>query len=82
MNRTEARMVAEELAKLIKPEIRKMVIDMTVSETEGFISASEAAEYIGMSKRTLYNRIDEIPHTKFGRVLKFQKSKLKEYING
>lgn len=82
MNRTEARMVAEELAKLIKPEIRKMVIDMTVSETEGFISATEAAEYIGMSKQTLYNKISEIPHVKFGKFLRFQKSELKKYING
>ena len=82
MNRTEARMVAEELAKLIKPEIRKMVIDMTVSDMENYISASEAADYLGMSKQTLYNKISEIPHVKFGRILKFQKSELKKYING
>lgn len=82
MNRTDARMIAEELAKVMQKEIRKMVVDITVGDMENYISASEAADYLGMSKRTLYNRIDEIPHTKFGRVLKFQKSKLKEYING
>lgn len=82
MNRTDARMIAEELAKVLQKEIRKMVVDITVGDMENYISASEAADYLGMSKRTLYNRIDEIPHTKFGRVLKFQKSKLKEYING
>ena len=82
MNRTDARMIAEELAKVLQKEIRKMVVDITVGDMENYISASEAADYLGMSKRTLYNRIDDIPHTKFGRVLKFQKSKLKEYING
>lgn len=82
MNRTDARMIAEELAKVLQKEIRKMVVDITVGDMENYISASEAADYLGMSKRTLYNRIDEIPHTKFGRVLKFQKSKLKEYIDG
>ncbi|MBR1719808.1 MAG: helix-turn-helix domain-containing protein [Phocaeicola sp.] len=82
MNRTDARMIAEELAKVLQKEIRKMVVDITVGDMENYISASEAADYLGMSKRTLYNRIDEIPHTKFGRVLKFQKSKLKESING
>jgi len=75
-------MIAEELAKVMQKEIRKMVVDITVGDMENYISASEEADYLGMSKRTLYNRIDEIPHTKFGRVLKFQKSKLKEYING
>ena len=82
MNRTDARMIAEELAKVLQKEIRKMVVDITVGDMENYISASEAADYLGMSKRTLYNRIDEIPHTKFGRVLKFQKSKLRDYING
>lgn len=75
-------MIAEELAKVLQKEIRKMVVDITVGDMENYISASEAADYLGMSKRTLYNRIDEIPHTKFGRVLKFQKSKLRDYING
>lgn len=82
MNRTEAKMVAEELAKLMRNEIRKMTIDLVVADTEGYMTLGEAAEFMGLSKHTVYKKIDEIPHVKFGKFLRFQKSELKKYING
>lgn len=82
MNRTEARMVAEELAKLMRNEIRKMTVDLVVAETEGYMSVAEAADFMGVSKQTIYNKIEEIPHIKMGKFLRFQKSALRNYING
>lgn len=85
MNRTEVKMIAEELANLIRPEIRKMVIDLTTSdmeEMEGYMSISEAAKFMGCSKQSIYNKISDIPHVKIGGLLKFQKSELRKYIHG
>lgn len=42
-------------------------------ETE-VIGIEEVAEILGMSKQSVYNRIDEIPHSKFGKSLRFFKS--------
>ena len=42
--------------------------------------SSEAAQFLNMSRYTLYNRLDEIPHTKDGRRIRFFKSDLIKYL--
>lgn len=37
------------------------------------IGADEVAEMLGCSVETVYRKLDEIPHTKFGRSLRFFK---------
>lgn len=55
MTRREARMVAEELYALMQR-------DKDNAESKRYINARQAAEMLGWSLRTLYNRIGEIPH--------------------
>ncbi|MEB3372714.1 helix-turn-helix domain-containing protein [Bacteroides sp. CR5/BHMF/2] len=50
-------------------------------ETEEWIGAKEAAKVLGWSVGTLYNRIEEIPHTKLNNRLRFKKSALLQYLN-
>ena len=51
---------------------------------EGFITASEAAEYLGYSLQTIYNKVhrNEIPHYKRGRTLRFRRSELDAWLRG
>ena len=65
MTRNDARLIAEELFKIQKRE--------GLVETE-VIGIEEVAEILGMSKQSVYNRIEDIPHTKFGKKLRFFKS--------
>ncbi|MCI7653037.1 MAG: helix-turn-helix domain-containing protein [Bacteroidales bacterium] len=65
MNRTDARLVAEELFKLIKKD--GLLEDKV-------IGAEETAEILGCSTWTVYKKLSEIPHTKFGKSLRFFKS--------
>ena len=81
MTRTEARMVAEELYKLIHKDVKNIVSQTVKEETEEGIGAKEAAKVLGWSVGTLYNRIEEIPHTKLNNRLRFKKSALLQYLN-
>lgn len=47
---------------------------------ENYLNAKQAAEFLGWSIRTVYNKIDEIPHTKIGKSLRFSERRLREYI--
>jgi len=51
---------------------------------EGFITASEAAEFLGYSIQTIYNKVNlgEIPHYKRGRTLRFRRSELDAWLRG
>lgn len=81
MNRNEAKMVAEELYKLIHKDVRNIVSQTVKEETEEWIDSKEAAKVLGWSVGTLYNRIEEIPHTKLNNRLRFKKSVLLQYLN-
>ena len=68
MNRSEAKMIAEELHKFIRNDVRKAVTEMATAETEEYLNAKQAAVFLGWKLQTLYNRIHDIPHTKMARV--------------
>lgn len=81
MNRTEAKMVAEELYKLIHKDVKTIITKTVKEETEEWIITEEAAKILGWSVGTLYNRIEEIPHTKLNNRLRFKKSTLLQYLD-
>ena len=80
MNRSDARMIAEELHKFIRNDVRKAVTEMATAETEEYLNAKQAAVFLGWKLQTLYNRIHDIPHTKNGKSLIFTKSALRKFM--
>ena len=79
MNRTEARILAEELYKLTKSRNSIRIVPIYGGSDE-WIGVGEAANILGCSVGTLYNNIDSIPHTKNGRLLRFRKASLIKYL--
>lgn len=76
LTRTDARLIAEELMKLfVKSGFQPK--EMT---PEKYVGTKEACEILGISPRTLYKRIKEIPHTKKGKLLIFKVSALHAYL--
>lgn len=71
MTRNDARMIAEELFAIIKRE------GLIKDELMG---VSETAQIMGCSKSAIYHKIDEIPHAKVGKALRFKRSEIIKYI--
>ena len=65
------------LAKYIADEIenRQKLLDDTI------IGVEEASAILGYKKKTIYNKINEIPHHKVGGSIRFFKSELLSYVN-
>ena len=74
-------MIAQELLKLIEPSIKQAVNSIAAEQMDEWLDSNQAAELLGWSRGTLYNRILEVPHTKFGNKLRFKKSTLLNLIN-
>lgn len=68
MRRDEARMIAEELAKVL----------CTPTEDK-FMSVDECAAYIGVHRNTIA-RNTELPRVKFGGRVLYPKSKVTQYL--
>lgn len=47
MNRSEAKMIAEELHKFIRNDVRKAVTEIVTVETEEYLNAKQAAAFLG-----------------------------------
>ena len=60
MNRSDAKMIAEELHKFIRNDVRKAVTEMATAETEEYLNAKQAAVFLGWKLQTLYNRIHDL----------------------
>lgn len=80
MTRSEARMIAEELMKLLYEEVKHSVSTIAAKQTDRQMSVSEAASYLGCAVKTIYNKLDVIPHYKVGRHLRFSEAALTDYI--
>lgn len=72
--------IAEELHKFIRNDVRKVVTEMATAETEEYLNAKQAAVFLGWKLQTLYNRIHDIPHTKNCKSLIFTKSALIKFM--
>lgn len=73
MTRNEARMIAEEFFKLCKKN------DL-LPQSDRYLNVREAAQMLGLSAKTVYNKLAEIPHTKVGGTLRFSERSLRQYI--
>lgn len=61
----------------IKELAREIVKEQMRYEVVGI---EEAAQILGVSTSTIYSRISEIPHSKFGKRLRFSKGELIKLI--
>ena len=68
---------------------REQILDGVVSvrevlahlDRDRYLNLAEASEYLSISKRTIRDRLDEIPHYKIGsKMLLFRKSELDEWM--
>lgn len=71
-------MVAEELFKIFQNN----GMDVSLLTPEKYMNTDEAAVYLKMSKKTLYNNIESIPHVKRGGKLIFKEGSLRQYMEG
>lgn len=82
MTRNEARMIAEELAYILKKQIAEAIKTAASEQTEEYINSDEAAALLGVKKSALYHTYrHDIPCRKIGRNLVFKKSAIINYIN-
>lgn len=49
-------------------------------DRDRYLDKRQAAEYTGLSTRTLEGRLDEIPHFRVGKKILFKKSELDQWI--
>ena len=80
MTRTEARILAEELYKLMRKDVKRIVEETVIECSDEWVGVGEAANILGCSVGTLYNNISNIPPTNNGRLLRFKKSELIKYL--
>jgi len=77
-------MTEEELRQILHSERQAVIKEISQLFKPGFtdkkLSAIEAASFLGISISTLYKRVKEIPHTKFGKKLIFSSSKLNQFV--
>ena len=72
LTRREARMIAQEILVVTQ--------DTDVDPNEVYLTIDKAAEFLHLSKRTLYNLGEKIPRCKIGKRLYYKKSALQRFI--
>lgn len=71
MTRAEITLLAEEIVRIMKRD----------GLAEEYLTSDEAAKFLGISKRTLYNNRKNLPCANNGRKLMFRKSELVRMLN-
>jgi excisionase family DNA binding protein len=80
MTRNDARIIAEELYRLIKKD-SQLLSNIVREVNEEYMNSHQASEFLNVSLQFLKKNIKDIPHTKVGRLNRFKKSSLIEYMN-
>lgn len=72
----EIRQLANEISKLILPEIKKAIVQ------DEILTFKEACKFLKCNKGWLYQKVrfNEIPHIKTGKYLKFSKRDLVKWL--
>lgn len=74
MTSREAKLIAAELYKLMKYDIKKHISEFVKEEQEEWLNIVQVSEFMGVSVGYVKDHIHEIPHTKVGRLNRFRKS--------
>lgn len=79
MTRSEARMLAEELYKLMRKDVKQLVQQSVSEETDEWLTTEQAARMMGVS--ISYIKQNDIPHSKVGRLNRYRKSDIQKLMN-
>lgn len=74
-------MVARELHRLMRGDIEKHIKESIGQVYDQPMGINEAAAYLNLKPKTVYNKIREIPHKKVGKSVRFTRSELDSYMN-
>lgn len=66
--------------KLIAKDLSDNLEKVTERAIDRTLSVGEASKILGLSKKTIYNRIEEIPHYKTGKQLRFSEMELHRWM--
>lgn len=72
MTRNEARLIATELYKLMKDDVKKHVRELVKEEQDDWLSPKQAADILGVSVSFVMH--SDLPKTKVGRMNRYKKS--------
>lgn len=79
MTRNEAKILAEELYKLMKKDVKQLVQQSVRDENDEWLTTKQTAELMGMSvSHVLHN---DIPHSKVGNRNRYRKSDIQKMMN-
>jgi excisionase family DNA binding protein len=81
LDQSDIQAIAQEVAKVLKPLFKSN--GKAGSENDTLFTVESLAEYLGVSKRWVYERIHlkEIPYAKVGKFPRFRKSKIDRWID-
>jgi excisionase family DNA binding protein len=71
-----------DLRSILKEEREQVLLEFrallksTIKDNQKKLNAKEAAQFLGISLSTLYKRVKELPHKKFGKKLIFSAEEL------
>lgn len=72
MTRNEARLIATELYRLMKDDVKKHVRELVKEEQEDWLSPKQAADILGVSVSFVMH--SDLPKTKVGRMNRYRKT--------
>lgn len=82
ITRNQAKMIAEELYKIIRKEVVAAAKEITADETDVLLNSCDAAKLLNWSVGTLYNRKKDVgSYVKVGNRLMFSKRAIIQRIN-
>lgn len=67
-------------AKMIAQEILVITPNTDIDPNEVYLTIDQAADYLHLAKRTLYNLGEKIPRSKVGKRVYYKKSALQRFI--
>ena len=73
-------MIAGELYRLLKRDLRNEFVAITERAVDRLLTTKEAAQMLGISVQTLYHKRATIPHVRVGRCLRFSEKALYDYL--
>lgn len=77
MSHTEIRFLASEIAKILQQGNKQ---NISLDSLDGYMTVKEAADFLGISPKTIANKSAHIPHIKSGKKIYFSRDVIQSYF--